>query len=111
MEVLSPDIVTYIHIHFKMAFSIPVVTFFMFSVLMFQNLIFSKSGMVSEAKLMTEHSASAAFTLKVLYWWVSALKRFYKYILSNIFQSSTIEVALLNNVRVLTRMILNYIKQ
>jgi hypothetical protein len=55
-------------INAKMASSVAIATFLMFSVLVFQNVIFNNHGMVSEAKLMTERSASAAFTLKVLYW-------------------------------------------
>ena len=52
----------------KMASGVAVATFLTFFVLLFQNILFNNHGMVSEAKLMTEHSASAAFTLKVLYW-------------------------------------------
>jgi hypothetical protein len=51
-----------------MASNLAVATFLTLSVLLFQNVIFTNHGMVSEAKLMTERSASAAFTLKVLYW-------------------------------------------
>ena len=52
-----------------MASSLVVSLLFLLFLLGFQD-VYNNHGMVSEAKLMTEHSASTAFTLKVLYWYV-----------------------------------------
>ena len=52
----------------RMASGVAIATSVAFLVLGLQNILFNSRSMVSEAKLMTERSASASFTLKVLYW-------------------------------------------